>query len=101
MKELYDVRSKAVHDGRHDDRQWGWTMSEHLLMAAHVFPRFTKLLLEAEGHYQISDDDQASCLAVDPLLAATQWVADDELQEVKSWQDVISRRSSTSHSRRP
>jgi hypothetical protein len=52
MEELYDVRSKAAHRGHHQQRQWGWSLPEHLLMAAFVFPLTVKLLLQHDGHYQ-------------------------------------------------
>jgi hypothetical protein len=38
IEELYDVRSKSVHEGTVGSRSWGWVPSEHLLMAAWVFP---------------------------------------------------------------
>ena len=38
IEELYGVRSKVVHKGSHDGRPWGWTVFEHLVMAAYVFP---------------------------------------------------------------
>jgi hypothetical protein len=50
LEELYDVRSKATHKGHHADRPWGWTLGEHLLMAAVVFPLTVKALLAREGH---------------------------------------------------
>jgi hypothetical protein len=34
-------------------------------------------------------DDRVSSLAVDPLLASTHWVHDDEIEKVKSWQDIM------------
>lgn len=74
MEELYDVRSQVVHQGDLAGRTWGWAIREHLVMAAHVFPLVVKLLLRQEGHYAWTDADEADCLAVDKLLAETQWV---------------------------
>lgn len=95
MEELYDVRSKVVHKGHHAGRQWGWAVGEHLVMAAHVFPLTVKLLLEPEGHYTLTDDDRARCLAVDALLAATQWVGDrdddDRDDSGRSWHETMSK----------
>lgn len=34
IEELYNVRSKSVHEGTIGSRSWGWAPSEHLLMAA-------------------------------------------------------------------
>jgi hypothetical protein len=59
-------------------------------MAAHVFPLSVKLLLAQEGHYTPTDEDRASCLATDVLLAAMQWVADDDgREEGRTWHEVI------------
>jgi hypothetical protein len=78
MEELYDVRSKSAHRGHHQQRQWGWTPGEHLLMAAFVFPLTVKLLLHHDGHYELSEDDEARCQAVDKLLAVVGWDEEDE-----------------------
>ena len=91
MEELYDVRSKSVHEGTVDSRSWGWAPSEHLLMAAWVFPLAVKLLLERDGYYNCSDHDKIRCLAVDKLLAETNWweKTDGGLGSHK-WQDIVS-----------
>jgi len=73
MEELYDLRSKSVHEGTAGGRSWGWTPFEHLIMAAWAFPIAVKLLLQRDGHYSFSEDDTCRCLAVDKLLAATAW----------------------------
>jgi hypothetical protein len=78
MEELYDVRSKAVHQGTHSTRTWGWSLYEHLLMAAFVFPLTVKILLEQEGAYALTDDDIGNCTAVDRLLAALNWDEETE-----------------------
>jgi hypothetical protein len=73
MEELYDVRSKVVHHGSPGSRQWGWSLFEHLVMSAHVFPLTTKLLLQRERYYALTDDDRIGCRAVDKLLASPRW----------------------------
>lgn len=78
MEELYDVRSKSVHEGTAVGRTWGWSPSEHLVMAAWVFPLAVKPLLQRDGCYTFSDDDKCRCLAVDKLLAATGWGEETE-----------------------
>lgn len=74
IKELYELRNKAAHQGTDTSRMWGWNSFEHLVMAAHVFPLTVKLLLVQDGYYQLSDDDRIGCLAVDRLLSSTRWV---------------------------
>jgi hypothetical protein len=54
LEELYDLRSSVVHEGGHHAHRWGWQLSEHLVMAAFVFPLTVKLLLEAEGQNRFS-----------------------------------------------
>lgn len=73
MEELYDVRSKVVHRGTPAGPSWGWTLSEHLVMAAWTFPLAVKLLLAREGHYALTHEDRARCLSVDKLLGAVDW----------------------------
>ena len=91
IDELYDVRSKVVHRGTPDSRSWGWSVFEHLVMAAHVFPLAVKLLLAKEGHYTLSDADRVRGLSVDKLLAAAQWADDREAEFKESWSKIESR----------
>lgn len=94
IEELYDLRSKVVHRGHHAGRNWGWSIFEHLVMSAHVFPLAVKLLLVENGHYQLSDEDRVRCLAVDRLLASVRWVEDrggEEEKELDSWTAVTAR----------
>lgn len=96
IEELYDVRSKVVHKGDHRVRgAWGWDITEHLVMAAHVLPLVLKLMLENEGYYKLTDYDRSACLATDPLLVATQWVDDRDERQAKerrpSWQRILSK----------
>jgi hypothetical protein len=92
MEELYDVRSKVVHKGSPASRTWGWSMFEHLAMAAHVFPLTVKLLLAEEDHYVLTDRDRVASLIVDKLLASPKWIGDDEEVEAEqSWARILSK----------
>ena len=65
-------------------------LGEHLVMAAHVFPLVVKLQLEQEGHYALTAEDRAACLATDLRLTKTQWIVDDDgREEGHSWHEVI------------
>lgn len=90
LEELYDVRSKATHKGHHEDRSWGWTLREHLLMAAFVFPLTVKVLLVNEDRYTLSEDDLDRLASLDKLLAITGW--DEEVEEggPSRWNSVFS-----------
>lgn len=90
MEELYDVRSKVVHEGNEAARPWGWTVFEHLVMAAHVFPMAVKLLLAQDGYYTLTEADRVRCLVVDKLLAAATWAGDRNHDESKpSWSGIV------------
>lgn len=91
IEELYDVRSKVVHKGKHLTRKWGWQIDEHLVMAALVLPLTVKLMLERDGHYTLTDDDHARCLAVDKLLAATGWGDRNEGRRTTAWNSITSK----------
>jgi len=90
IEELYDVRSKVVHKGSEKSRAWGWEIGRHRVMAAHLFPLTVELLVEKEGHYALTDEDRAACLATDLLLVSPQWVEDrDDRETGHSWHEVI------------
>jgi hypothetical protein len=88
LEELYDVRSKAVHKGHHQERSWGWSIAEHLVMAAYVFPLTVKSLLEREGHYTFGDNDRLRCRTIDKLLSATDW-AKPVRRQIRTWNSII------------
>ena len=91
IEELYGVRNKSVHKGTVGSQSWGWALSEHLLMAAWVFPLAVKLLLQRDGYYTFSDRDKVRCLVVDKLLATTGWSEKmDGGADLHKWQEVVS-----------
>jgi hypothetical protein len=91
IEELYDLRSKVVHEGPGGSgRTWAWTPSEHLVMAAFVFPLTVKALLVTEGHYTLTEADKAHCAAIDKLLAATDWAGDDRTSnDGPTWHRIV------------
>ena len=92
IEELYDMRSKVAHKGSSGSRSWGWTIFEHLVMAAYVFPLAVKLLLEREGHYALTDTDRVGCRVVDQLLASARWVEEEAGRASKeSWTGIRSK----------
>lgn len=93
IEELYDLRSKVVHQGAHESRDWGWHLVEHLVMAAYVFPLAVKLLLVKDGHYSLTEEDSVRCRAMDKLLASTQWTQNDVVGvgDDESWAAVTAR----------
>jgi hypothetical protein len=73
VEELYHLRSHYIHGGDVNARTWGWHPLEHLVMGAFAFPLLVKLLLTAESHYKLTEDDEGSLRAIDKLLAGRDW----------------------------
>jgi len=74
VEELHQRRSSIVHGF---EESFAWSDSEHLEMAAHVFPLACKLLLAREDLYLLTKEDRWACASIDPILADTDWGADD------------------------
>lgn len=90
FEELYSLRNKLAHQGDQGTRTWGWHPSEHLVMAAFVFPLAVKLFLSQEDHYPFNSVDEAHCKAIDKLLAVIAW--DEERQGADSgsvWHNIV------------
>ena len=91
IQELYDLRSAIVHGDDRNKRSWGWNIFEHLLMGAYIYPLATKLLLQEEKHYVLTDRDKIACKAIDILLSKTDWPDDvDEQNNHSIWQEGVS-----------
>jgi hypothetical protein len=88
-QELYHLRNNYIHGEDFDSRTWGWHPLEHLVMAAFVFPLLVKLLLAAEGHYALAENDEARLAAVDKLLAATGWAERVPNSNSTVWQKIL------------
>ena len=88
IKELHKLRSKFIHEGTSIRKKWGWSIQEHLVMAAWVIPLTVKLLLEREGHYKLTDLDKCFCMTVDKLLSVNDWGKGTE-ESCSKWDDII------------
>jgi hypothetical protein len=96
IRELYQLRNKATHAATTVTREWAWTVYEHLLMAAYVFPLVVKLLCEEQGKYVLTDNDVVALMAIDRLLLARDWDSDVTVRvskqsghQIKNWQQVL------------
>jgi hypothetical protein len=54
-----------------------------------VLPLIVTLLLQHDGHYQLSEDDEARCQAVDKLLAVAGWDEEDDDGGPARWQTTL------------
>ena len=88
MCEFHQYRSRVVH-GPSSERTWGWSPIEHLVMAAFVFPLIVKLRLAKQGHYSMTNDDEADCLSVDFLLSESNWGEETGSSISTKWQNSI------------
>lgn len=89
-EEFYHLRNQYIHVGTLSSRTWGWQPIEHMVMAAPVFPLLIKLLLEKEGRYKLSDDDEGKLKATDKLLVAMNWAQrTDENSNSRVWQSIL------------
>jgi hypothetical protein len=90
MLEFHQYRSAVAHvGGSLTGRTWGWSPSEHLVMAAFTLPLAVKLRLAGEGHYSLSREDEVRCRAVDTLLTQTDWAAERGSGMNTKWRSII------------
>jgi hypothetical protein len=68
IKELYEARSAKVHHGPRSDFTSNWKQWQHLILAGFAYPLTVKLMLTAAGFYQLSDQENGACEALDQLL---------------------------------
>jgi hypothetical protein len=89
LHEFHNLRSACVHGDDIRAGTWGWSVLEHLVMAALVFPLVVRLLLAAEGHYTLTETDLDHCRAIDRLLAAPDWTSTTPKSGATVWQDIL------------
>ena len=89
MLEFHQYRSVVAHGGSMSGRTWGWSPSEHLVMAALVFPLVVKLHLARDGYYSLSRQDEIRCRAVDSLLSRADWANENGSSMNTQWQTII------------
>jgi hypothetical protein len=68
MKELYEARSAAAHQGRRSEFSQNWSEWQHLVIAAFAYPLIVKLRLAEDGFYSPSDRELGAYEAFDQLL---------------------------------
>ncbi|WP_191058636.1 hypothetical protein [Geminicoccus harenae] len=69
---LYQHRNSVMH--LDTCPEGGWTANEHLLVIRWLMPRLAKLLLEADGFYELTHDDQADLwMMLDCWLNHPRW----------------------------
>lgn len=91
IQELYQLRNYYMHGLDTNNKNWGWNMLEHTLMAAFVFPLAAKLLLAQESKYTLNEIDEVNCGVIDKLLDAQDWFTpSDPSRPLCTWRKTIS-----------
>ena len=70
IRDLFRARNDLAH-GRSQpqpEKQNAWTVKEHLLISAFIFPLIVKVLLERQGLYSLSQEDRCRLAAFDRLI---------------------------------
>lgn len=73
IEELHQLRSTIIHGDNPKKRGWGWSLHEHLVMGAFVFPLAVKARLQCGGLYKLTQEDEIRCRAVDQILPRRNW----------------------------
>lgn len=89
IQELHRLRSCYMHGDDTTRRKWGWSVLEHSLMAAFVFPLVVKILLAQESKYSISEADKVRIGAIDILLNTQDWFKPDPATGISIWKKTI------------
>jgi hypothetical protein len=73
IRKFFSTRGSLGHGYKEGARPSKWTLSEHLLLGAFIFPLLVKLQLQKEGLYQLTTgtggSDQHRLMAIDHLVS--------------------------------
>jgi len=67
IRDLFTYRGNLAHGRQETGHSAIWSLREHQLLGAYVFPRLLKLLLAGRGLYTLSDRDQDEIDALEQL----------------------------------
>ena len=86
--EHYELRNKITHGNEWKRLDWRWTIFEHCVFAAWLYPLLVKVQLSnaKEKEYELSDCDTACLNSIGPLLACKDWR--------NNWTKIIQHRQS-------
>lgn len=102
LSDAYRLRSQYAH-GHVGDSPYksAWTVHEHLLLAAYIFPLTVKATLAAAGHYRWTEEDQVRTDTFDSLATLERFsgaTIEEELEGALSfekdsnpWRETLSR----------
>ena len=89
--EFYQLRNCFAHGNSLSSQEWTWSVDEHLVLASFLYPLLVKILLNHDGRYDLSDDDEAHLGAIDKLLDTESWGerTDGTESQTSAWQEVL------------
>lgn len=68
IRDFFRVRNDLAHGKSQAAYPSSWSTSEHMVLAAYIFPLLIKAILAQAGFYQLTDDDEADIFTFDYLL---------------------------------
>ncbi len=87
FRDLYQTRGTFAHGGVSSPVRRRWNVREHLLLAAHIFPRLILVELQHLGARALSSEDLDSIAGFDALLCMSDCYANDKRSHL--WPRVL------------
>lgn len=88
MADFRTLRGNLAHGNTHDAYASIWTVHEHMLLAALVFPLVVKALLVDAGTYTLTQDDKVLIEATENLMSCENLFQKDDTEEFL-WNKVM------------
>ncbi|MCK4626800.1 MAG: hypothetical protein KAV00_15925 [Phycisphaerae bacterium] len=88
----YLLRNDITHGNNWRNKEWRWSIGEHCVFAAWLYPLLVKLILSEHSEYTLTGQDTAALRAIDTILASDDWN--------QGWQNAISRAADTQQGNR-
>ena len=94
IRDLFRTRGSVAH-GRSDSGYTAvWSVGEHLLLGAFIFPLCLKIALERKGFYKLTEDDLLAILTFDHLLRSEnlyEQIPDKTIDELPDLEESVRR----------
>lgn len=96
LNDAFQLRHRYAH-GRSERQRVPpiWTVGEHLLLMAWIFPIAVKAVLATRGHYELMSQDRYrnwvfdALLEIEPFRAVSAHAVDGDVEDRASWRVVI------------
>lgn len=88
LNDFYVLRGKLAHGVLTPDYPSVWTITEHLLLSAYVFPLLVKLVLASGTSYALLPSDRTDIDAFESLACARHFRSEQEEDAGKDWSRI-------------